>query len=459
MRIDIDSYSMNRTQSIFAERARNSIGLFFTLFGVALLVYIASMDLNNEAFPFFWNFIFIIGLLVIFTLVLKGQVYHPFAIIGASYLFLLGFGSVFFSFFRDRPLQAYAANLIGIGFFALMIGFYGSHHFWRTKPFSSLPKKTVINQQWLYLIAILGLMSTLYMFLSFRGIPMFMANPNEAKVNFLAGKGIFNLFFKGMPVFAMAILYVRYQSKQSLWVAHLYCGVMIIFILGAGYRSSTVISLGEYIILYLLLTGKKLPIWSIFMAGIMVLVFIAIIGSYRRGKTETLASTDELDIVLNARPVMVELISRNFTEFDLLHGSLYLNDFKRFLPETQVNANVDLKFLLFQNAEAMPEIAGVTPSIIGEAYMNFGQKGVLAVPLLIGVLSAILYYLFLKKGNFLWTAVFITYVFGIAGAIQSGLGLKVIHLTQFWFWALIIGYIIDPETMQFRIRKNLHRLC
>jgi oligosaccharide repeat unit polymerase len=442
------------TQSQYSFRARSSFGLLTAFFGIVILVCLTSLDLSLEGLQIVWQFLFILGSVIIFTLVVRGHIFHPFVLIGGSYLLLLAFGSVFFSFFRDRPLNTYAANLIGLGFFSLFIGFFAFYKFWNAPEFVRLPKKEVTNEQLLYFIAILGLLSTIYMFLSYGGIPMFAANPNEAKVNFLAGNGVFNLFFKGMPVFAMALLYFRHQMNQSLWVAHLYCIMMIIFILGAGYRSTMVISLGEYIVLYLLLKGKKLPLWSIFTAGIMVLMFITIIGSYRRGKTDSNGALDELDIILNARPVMVELISRNFTEYDLQHGSLYLNDFKRILPGTQVNANVDLKFLLFQNAEAMPEIAGVTPSIIGEAYMNFGKPGVFWVPLALGMFSALLYFLFLKKGNFFWTVLFITYAFGIAGAIQSGLGLKIIHLTQFWFWVLVIGVLIDKEMLQFRLRTN-----
>ncbi|NJN27491.1 MAG: oligosaccharide repeat unit polymerase [Cyclobacteriaceae bacterium] len=385
-------------------------------------------------------------IIIIIRYAIVGKVYHPVVLLGSSYILLLGVGSVLFPLFRGRPLNDYTLNLIGLGFISLITGIFLVEAIGLPKSVNKQETK-IRFVEIVYIFALLGLISTLLMFLRFKGIPILAANPNEAKVNFLAGNGILNLFFKGMPIFALAMLYVQFHSGKSLFLAHIYCMLIIGFILAAGYRSTTLISLGEYVFMYLILTKKKLNIPAIIITMAVAILFLAFLGSYRRGKPGFSGAVDEIDIVVNARPMMVELITRNFSTLDFFKGSLYYNDFKRFLPGTQVNANVDLKFAIFQNAEAMPEIAGVTPSIIGEAYMNFGQTGVLWVTLLTGAISGIFYVSFLKKQNFLRTTLFLTLVFGLAGGIQSGIGLKLIHLTQFWFWVIVIGVIVDKESI------------
>ena len=72
------------------------------------------------------------------------------------------------------------------------------------------------------------------MFIKFHGLPILAANPNDAKVNFLSQNGLLNLFFKGLPVFSLALLFARYHRGQSLGFAHAYAGLMMLIILAAG---------------------------------------------------------------------------------------------------------------------------------------------------------------------------------------------------------------------------------
>jgi len=433
----------NMRQSDIKLQAGNALIFIFLVLVLTFTIWLGNIDLTRMETLGFWPFVYLAGFLLIVFLVLKGEIYHPVVLVGSSYVFLLVIGTFVFEEFRGRPLSPYVHNLIGIGFLALLSSLSmviiltgGKKH----------PQKYQLQHvQLVYGLAILGILSALIMFAKFKGIPLLAANPNEAKVNFLAGNGIFNLFFKGMPVFAMAILYIRVQLGQSLLIAHMYCGLMMILILLAGYRSTTLISLGEYVFLYLIIKEKKVPTYAWVVAFILAIFYMTFLGSYRRGNAGLAGATEELDIILNTRPVWVEIIIRNFTEFDYYHGSLYYNDFKRFLPGTQVNANVDLKYALFANADDMPENTGITPSIVGEAYMNFGQDGVLWVSIVVGIIIGLFYWQFLQQQNFLWMALFLTLVFGMAGGIQSGIGLKLIHLTQFWFWVIFIGLLMEKK--------------
>ncbi len=408
------------------------------------LFYLYFSHLRNDSFYTLWLVCYCIGITAIILTIREGILYHPLVIIGSSYVLILVVGSITFPLLHNRMVLAEVFNLVGVGFVGLMGGIFLGTRF-QLPAVQLKPRVHTKNTTTIYLFALVGLLSSLYLFISFKGIPILAANPNEAKVRFLVGNGIFNLFFKGLPVFAMALLYVHYKQQQSLLIPHVYCFITILIMLAAGYRSTTLISLGEYAALFLILHRKTIPFrWTVG-ALLGALLFLAFIGSYRRGNQGLDGAWNELAIVVQARPALFESIVRNFDQNSFFNGSLYYNDFKRFLPGLQVNANVDLKYAIFPNADSMPDIAGVTPSVAGEAYMNFGSKGVFWVLMLLGILLGFSYVAFQRYPSFLRISTYLTFLFGMAGGIQSGIGLKMVHLTQFWFWTILLGILIERE--------------
>ncbi len=422
-------------------------GLYFItailLLGVTF-TFAYTNSILSEAFYSYWIFTYIIFGILIYVKLRQGIIYHPIVLVGCSYFLLLIAGSIVYEFFKGRVLHLYAYNLIGIGFSSLMAGTIIGELL-GPKQNELKTKSTVHNAGLVYTLSVIALLASMVMFIKFKGLPILSADPNEAKVNFLSGNGVLNLFFKGISVLSLALLYERFHNGKSLTVAHIYCAIVMVVTLAAGYRSSSLVSLGEYIALYVILTKVKVPLKQITLIGLLAILFLASWGAFRRGSNGMEGLVNEFDMVINGRPVIMEAIVRNFEEDDFFNGSLYYSDFKRFQPGVQVNANVDLKYAIFPTADSMPESAGITPSIVGEAYMNFGQKGVYWVLLIAGLLLGYSYQGFKSKPNFLRTAIFLTFVFGIADAIQTGIGLKLVHLTQFWIWAILLSIILETR--------------
>ncbi len=427
-------------------------GLYFLstllLLGVACTLAHTTPILTEE-FNGYWIFTYVVFGILIYGKIRQGIIYHPIVLVGCSYFLLLVVGSIVFPFFKGRTFNLYAYNLIGIGFSSLMGGIImgdlsGPKHN-EIKPTSSIHNTGLV-----YALAIIALLASLIMFVKFKGLPIFAGDPNEAKVNFLSGNGVLNLFFKGISILALAVLYERFYSGKSLVIAHVYCALVMLITLAAGYRSSSLVSLGEYITLYVILTKTKIPVKRIALVGLLAILFLSSWGAFRRGSNGMEGLVREFDMVINGRPVIIEAIVRNFETDDFFNGSLYYSDFKRFQPGVQVNANVDLKYAIFPTADSMPESAGITPSIVGEAYMNFGQEGVYWVLLVVGLLLGYSYKGFTFKPNFLRSAIFLTFTFGMADAIQTGIGLKLVHLAQFWIWAILLSIIIETELLPHR---------
>lgn len=417
------------------------------LFIVALGFLSYREEIKVMDFSYLWYASFAVGIAFIFYHIYLGFVFHPFVLVGASFFLLIIIGTCIFSFFKERTFSDFGFNLVGLGFCSLASGLVLAEKFtlkFRKDAVSIYqPNKEMMNRFLIYSIVGLGLVLSLAMFAKFGGLPILKSNANEAKVNFLSGNGLLNLFFKGLPVFSLVILYHQGINEKSLLISHLLFFVVLLITLAAGYRSTTLIGVGEYLFLYLFLKGKKIPLKYMFMAGIFIILFLSIWGAMRRGKLDTEGAINEFVIVVTARPAIMELIIRNFDEKNYFKGSLYYNDFKKLMPGSQVGANVDLKYAIFGNSDSMPELAGVTPSILGEAYMNFGPQGVFWVMLLIGITLGTTYKFFLHHPSFLICSFYLTFVFGIAGSIQSGLGLKSVHLVFIWFWVFVIGILYD----------------
>ena len=138
---------------------------------------------------------------------------------------------------------------------------------------------------------------------------------------------------------------------------------------------------------------------------------------------------------------MVKLIVSNFEEDDFFHGSRYFADLIKLLPGQQHGANVELKNKVFGANNQMHENAGVTPSIVGEAYMNFGTSGIFYVCFLLGFVLAMFYNMAITRPSFIWVSLYITIIFSFgANALSAGISVAINHIIWNWLWIFIVYF-------------------
>lgn len=235
------------------------------------------------------------------------------------------------------------------------------------------------------------------------------------------------------------------NTKKRFYYSNLLAIIIVIFLMITGYRAKTLIFIGEYISLFLFIKRRTLSFRWFIIFCFIIISFIVVIGAYRRGSIDATSIITETGIAVAARPAMFEMITRNFNESKYFYGTRYFYDLKKLLPGSQTGANIDLKYEIFSNADKMPELAGVTPSIIGEAYMNFGPTSIFWIMFILGVFIGLVYKHMKRKPSFMLCIFYFTLVFGMTGAVQSGVGTVMVHLIYKWIWILIIGFFYEKR--------------
>ncbi len=425
------------------------IQLVLTILALLLVGILAySQSIVEYRYTALWTVFYVLGGIYTFTKLYKGLIFHPFVLLGSAYVLLLVIGAFIYEQYKPIPLKDFPFNLIGIGYAALFLGTVLGESLsmqWTDLTYNKHPH----NVRLIYGLIAFAILVNMFLFAKFGGAPLFAAKANIAKVAFQKGNGIPNLFYMALPVFSLFILYDSHHKKRSLWWSHAFLVLVMAIILLRGYRSNTLICIGEYLSLYILLKQKKFSLKWMLVGFLAVVVFVSALGAFRRDDDSKGldATLKEFYIVTTHRPAMVAIIARNFTEDQYYHGSLYYTDFKKFLPGAQHHANVDFKYAVFSkddtDSDKMDDTAGVTPSLIGESYMNFGQVGAFWVLLILGFVLIRLYKLFLSKPSFLVSGAYLTLAFNLSGSMQSGLGLKFVHLSQILFFVVLIGFFYN----------------
>jgi oligosaccharide repeat unit polymerase len=394
-----------------------------------------SPIIHEHRLESFWYVVYGVAVLFILHKLKRGELFHPITIVISAYFLILILGTVTYGYWKKFDLEPLPFNLINIGLLSMLLGILLGENLYFIKDRFYQP--AIGNPLFHYILAAMGVAALFTLFIKAGTIPMFAPNPNYAKTMILAGNGYLNLFFKGMHMFVLSILFTQLHGKKDLTYVHVFFLFTLCITLMAGHRAKSLIYLGQYLVLYLFFTGKRIPLRIIIPAGLVVVLFLSFWGSFRRGNSGLEGALTEFEIVVVHRPFMVDAVIRNFDTDDLFNGSLYYTDFQRFLPGTESISNVELKYIVFNDPKALPEINGLTPSLVGEAYLNFGQYGPFWVILIVGFIQGFLYKLFKNKPAFIICGFYLTTVFHVADSIQTGLGLKLVHLTQSWFWVIV----------------------
>ena len=422
---------------------------FLVFLSFFVLVMMQFGIVTTTDMKYLWYALYVLSLLMIIDKLRRGLFFEPIVIVPSAYLLLLVVGSILFELIKGRDYKAYLSNYIGLGYLGLLIGIFFTQYFHYTISVSQ-PKKYLFEHHFMqnrilsYCIILFSIMASFTLFAK-GGIPMAAADVNQARMALTAGSGYLNIFLIGLSVWPLGVLYdaIARKSKVGLLFSHIFAGFVFILILMTGYRSRTLSFLSEYIGIYFFFNRRRFSLKLIIAGSILFLLFLSVVGAYRKGSEDLDAIAQEAGNVVTARPVMFQLIVDRFSESKFFWGTRYFSDLAKLLPGNQQSANVDLKYELFPNADQMNDAAGVTPSIIGEAYMNFGGLGIFWVMLFVGIILGFSYKLMAEKPSFSRCAFYFTFVFGMASCVASGIGILVMQMIYLWTWVVICSFLYE----------------
>ena len=370
------------------------------------------------------------------------EFYAPDVILMSAYLLLLGIGSVLYAYIRGVQYWGYSTNLFGIGYIALWIGTIVPRV--RLIPVRigrrfEQPDTLRMRTEFLCLILFAGIAVVLLFMVS--GIPILSGNVNEAKLQFFSGKGYLSIFYRGLPIISAAYCYyaLTHGSPKLRLQSHVLASIVVFVLLLTGYRGTMLIFCATYISLFSFLAGWRPRPTILIVAGCLAVTFLGFVGAYRRHNLSVAGAITELGIVVTARPAISDNIMRHFGPSNYYEGSRYFDDLAKLLPGSQTGANVDLKYQLFANAANMPELAGITPGLPAESFMNFGPWWIPLSLFLVGYASNLAFAAMKSAPTVIRSLFYFTLVFNLAGAVQSGIATKVIHFVFIWFWIAVIA--------------------
>ena len=425
-----------------APRRRLSRGVRFALGApvlVALQLWLGSVQAHEHSFLALWSATYLLAVVVIARRLLRGRLLDPAVCLGGTYLLLLALGSLLYPLLRGSLLSPWAVNAIGVGHAALWVGC----ELGAREPLAAGPLRTFASRQTLQVLLFLLLCcagATLALFATFGTVPLLAADPDEARLAILAGRGELAIFLVGIGILAYAFLHDAQARDGSPLASHGLMALTFLVLLSLGGRARALLFVLGYVGLARLARPRRLRP-ALLVGGVLAgLTVLAGVGAWRRGGTaDTEAALAELGIGALALPAMVARIENRVVPGTLEAGPL--SDLLTLLPGEDHGANVALKYAVFDNWRAMPASAGVNPSLIGEGYAQFGAAGVVWEPFLLGLVSALLAGGLARRPGFAPRAVYACWITGMMAAVSAGVGIRLTHVVQQLAWIAVIALL------------------
>jgi hypothetical protein len=437
-----------------ALRGRSSAWALALVGLVALALTLSSPWARAHSLAGLWALLQLASLVRIAQRVRAGALLDPSVGLGATYFVLLCLGAWLFELLRESPLSPYVQNAIGAGHAALWIGLeLGAGAATRVR--SPARGFTSRHAAWLvFFLLLVCLGATAALFALFGGVPLFSSDPDEARIAILSGRGELGTFLVGLTVVSLALRYdalVR-GSRARRRVAHLVGLAAFLVLLSLGGRARALLFVLGYVGLGRLLVPRRIGLAPLALGVLGVLGLLGVVGAWRRSASvEPDAVVAELGIGTLALPSMLARIERTLSPGELERG--LLGDLATLRPGADTGANVELKYAVFENWRAMPESAGVNPSLPGEAYLSYGSPGIVAELFLAGWLAAALYRRLASAPGFFATLAYVFVLTSLMGALSSGLAIRLPMLLQQLAWSglVALAFLRRPRALDWCI--------
>ena len=352
--------------------------------------------------------------------------FSPLFYFSLVFFILLLLGTFLFSIIYGRQIDPQIALNIYATFLALFLGAaVGQSIFSKNLPLQILECQPTRNASYLVLICIMGFTAFTVMIL-LRGVPIFAADINAAKVNFYSGLGHLNTVYRIVPVISLALIadaHLR-NDRRRLRIAYFIFSILIFTNILTGFRSLVFKNIISYLTLIGVLGASRFSNLRIIILASAGIIMASAFGAYRRGNSGLEGLINEIFITVGARVRATELIFTNLGSLKGLEYS-YFGDIAKLLPGSRLGQNAELKFQIFSGADSMPELAGINPSIVGEALMIGGRIGVVVGPFFWGFSAGFLFWLAsTKKDKIIWLLLYVMLIPEFIGAIASGIGTR-----------------------------------
>ncbi|QWG36137.1 O-antigen polymerase [Bacillus mycoides] len=299
---------------------------------------------------------------------------------------------------------------------------------------------------------LIGIFLGLYYFKQVGTVPLLVENADSFRVQAKEGKSMLYLLIVSFIYVASIVRFVS-VSKFSVGLIPDICLFFISFlvILGMGYRGQAFYLLLLIFLVYLIRRNKKLNFVAISIFSLVLLSFIAITGYYRS------SGSLEIDLLGIYKVTMWRFFVNVYNletlisgiHSDYMIGKSYIMDFITILPGYQPSSQIYLKDYLGMVFEG----GGITYTLFGEFYLNWGFLGGILFSFGFGVMLSLLNTLLgLRKGKITYTNVgfLIIIMYAISAMVGSGIppALNNILLPYSCVYILALRFIVERRGIE-----------
>lgn len=316
----------------------------------------------------------------------KSNVMSPLICFMGLYLFFVGLGPIGYCFNRNTVRQDISV-LILMGLLVFVIGYFCSRDAFKLKKRSTLFDLNYNNNHTIKIIAtmllLISLIIQIYFIVANRGL-LFSDVMSSGRIEAIAGNGLV-IYISGLWSFAACLL-IELHLKETRIELYIWLMIVVsaILSLAKGFKSALL----NFVLIVLIMYNKKKKISArtIFLYLIVALLFIILYNAARDGIIigtvgevifsaicdESYVGYINLEYVINCFPA----------RHDYMHGYGYLINIIMLGPGEDLDFTLTLKQILGLEFSG----GGVTPTILGEFYLNFGYIGCILGMFILGII-------------------------------------------------------------------------
>ncbi len=274
---------------------------------------------------------------------------------------------------------------------------------------------------------ILSVLVAVLYYLKLGYIPLFSASTPEMRIAAMQGNGAY-LQIMRFSVYVTIFLVLLYPEKK-------YFLLFIFFeflLLGVGFRGmvaqNVVILLFSYGVLY----NHRFGIGKVLLYGVLGLVFLSLLGSMRGDASFTDSFIVKIGHMISVSVYNFTMVYRHFDDFQ--YGQTFFYNFMMLAPGADIDYTQWLTTQIPINFKG-----GITPTIVGDMYVNFSHYLVITSPIIALALCKLQSNVFREgKISVIYTLIIINISVLIARSVTGGLSNQILNIVLSTIFLYII---------------------
>lgn len=376
--------------------------------------------------------VLLIGFGLVTVVAMNGSLLSVPFVFYASFCLSLAFGPLilksmgYLTYDYQMPLYIGLLLLffVGYGFASFVFGKTSTEKLLLTTNELSLMKKCGL------VLFVVGLVATLMYVISNRALLLSSGNMNDGRISSLSGNGLLVYIGKLMwlGVFVEYEADVLSDRNAGLWLK---CQIAVAILLSLliGFRSASVDA--ALVLLFMLNKRKRISNVALIILVLLIATGVIVYGAVRDSEFGMVAYSEKLLNELRVNSVNLNNIILTFpSRVDFQGGYTYLINLFMLAPGPDVDFTLWLKDAINLHFSG----GGVTPTLFGELYINWGWLGTFIGTTLFGAACALLQRSYLTGNKVLISSLFLGYLRSmIMGGIANSMIVLLMYLICYFF--------------------------